>query len=109
MSKGGPNSGILIPFESPLVNHYKDVLMCCIIVNCMIRKFICYIVLFYCQILVARINVMLCYVTRSLRAARHMGGAGHPTDPFCLMWHVVSNCRPTFHTLGKHKRQLSYK
>src|SRR6218665_2237570 len=45
MSKGGPNSGILIPFGSPLVNHYKDVLICCIIVNCMIRKFICYTVL----------------------------------------------------------------
>jgi len=59
-SKGDPNSGILIPFGSPLVYHYKDVLTCCIIVKCKIRNIICYTVQLSdsgCE------NKMLCNVT----------------------------------------------
>src|SRR6218665_1876454 len=59
-SKGDPNSGILIPFGSSLVYHYKDVLTCCIIVKCKIRNIICYTVQLSdsgCE------NKMLCNVT----------------------------------------------
>ena len=63
MSKVGPNSGISIPFGSPLVNHYKDVLICCIICKSTWLERLS-VILFYYQILVARIKcyVMLCYV-----------------------------------------------
>src|SRR6218665_4027586 len=75
MSKGGPNSGISIAFGSPLVNHYKDVLICCIGLIC---KTTCLerlsVILFYCQILVARIKcyVMLCYARQRRTCTLHV-------------------------------------
>src|SRR6218665_2351607 len=57
-SKGGPNSGILIPFGSSLVNHYKDVLTCCITVKLQDQKdylLYCSIIRFWLQ------DLMLCY------------------------------------------------